>query len=312
MHFALALPLAIALLLPPVPVLAQPSPRPPAAAELRGTWPAWTGAGPVDPQPYPTGVDIAFVAGLPLVLSRAASLQRADLPPPRQPGWPSLVASVDNPGQPALTIRLLGVAAQVRPGQAVPTGQVLGLVADAAPLWPGIANHVTLEVYLDGKRVDPRPWLARLLPQIGTVPGGGGMAQLAPPAQATQLWPQWALRAEAVQLAQRGDNRAALARLRAALRLPAWKTSNLDLAEDAGYAAQAAQNKRAEAAALQLALRLARAEIPYAQGMLPVPLLGPVSAARSPASLFALERRLEQRLAAIGPLPEPGADDDTD
>ena len=181
MHFALALPLAIALLLPlpalaqalAQPAMRQPSARSPAAAELRGTWPAWNSAGPVDPQPYPTGVDIAFVAGLPLVLSRAASLQRADLPPPRQPGWPSLVASVDNPGQPALTIRLLGVAARARPGQAVPAGPVLGLVADAAPLWPGIANHVTLEVYLDGKRVDPRPWLARLLPQISTVPGGG-------------------------------------------------------------------------------------------------------------------------------------------
>lgn len=272
------------------------------AAELRGTWPVWDSArsGRNDPQPYPTGVDLGFVPGLPLTLARPASLQRAELPPARQIGWPSLVATVENPGK-ALTIRLLGVAAKARPGEPIAAGQPLGLVADAAPLWPGIANHVTLEVYIDGKRVDPRPWLARLLPQ-------GVPMSAAPPAQAAVLWPQWALRAEALRLAKQGDNRTALARLRAALRLPAWKASNLDLAEDASFAARAAQDRRAEAAALQHALGLLRAEIPYAQGMLPAPLLGPVSAARSPASLYALESRLEQRRAAIGPLPPLAAD----
>ncbi len=273
------------------------------AADLRGTWPAWeapkTGQ-KVDPQPYPTGIDLAFVPGVPLALSRTATLQRADIPPARQLGWPSLIAVLENSGRP-LVIRLIGVSAKARLGEAVTAGQTLGMVADAAPLWPGAQNHITLEVYLDGKRVDPRPWATRLLPQ-------GVVIQPLPPAQANVLWPQWALRAEALRLAKMGDNTTALARLRAGLRLPAWKTSNLDLAEDMALAAQAAKDSRAEAAALKRALALARAEIPYAQGLPPVALLGPVSAARSPASLYGLERRLEQRLTALG--SQDASDDD--
>ncbi|WP_428249447.1 hypothetical protein [Ferrovibrio sp.] len=283
--------------------LYAPSTYAQSGAELRGSWPAFdTRMAKPDPQPYPTGVDLGFVAGLPLALTRPASIQRADLPAQRLMGWPSLVATVENSGKP-LTIRLIGVAARARPGDSVAAGQAIGLVADAATLWPGVANHITLEVYLDGRRVDPRPWVARLLPQGVTV-------QPMPPAQANVLWPQWALRAEAVRLAQQKDGRTALARLRAAMRLPAWKASNLDLAEDIGLAAQGLGDKPAEAAALRRALDLARAEIPYAQGQVPVALLGPVSAARSPASLYALEKRLAARLGALGPVGSAADGDD--
>lgn len=289
--------LALFLLLLAAPLHAQ------SAAELRGSWPAFdTRMAKPDPLPYPTGVDLGFVAGLPLALTRPATIQRADLPAQRLMGWPSLVATVENSGKP-LIIRLVGVAAKARPGDTVAANQAIGLVADGAQLWPGVANHITLEVYLDGRRVDPRPWVARLLPQGVTV-------QPVPPAQANVLWPQWALRAEAFRLAQQKDGRTALARLRAAMRLPAWKASNLDLAEDIGLAARGLDDKPAEAAALKRALDLARAEIPYAQGQVPVALLGPVSAARSPASLFALTKRLEQRLAQLGPVGGASESDD--
>jgi len=284
-------------LLPAVLAQAQAQVPPQSAA-----FPAWGSAAAgkaVDDRAYPTGVDLAFPPNVPVALARAAVVVRADRPPARQPGWPSMVVDLMGEG-PALTLRLVGVAASLRPGERSEAGRPLGSTADASQLWPGLPNHITLEVYRDGRRVDPRPLAIRLLPQ-------GIPLDPRPPANAAATWPQWQLRQEAYAAA-RSDPRTAQARLRAALRYPGWKASNLDLAEDLGLAAAAAGDRSAQAAAARRMAQLARAELSYAQGQLPDLLLGPVSAARHPQYLQQALDRAEALASQLGGT----AADDTD
>ena len=283
------------LLLPTLPAQAQ--------------WPDWgkLAAGKKAPseQPYPTGIDLGFPAGAPIAFTRPAKLLRADkspgqAAPSRQAGWPSLVAELSGGQDGPVTVRLLGASANLRPGESQQAGLPLAVAADPTPLWPGLPGHVTLEVYRNGKRVDPTPWAIRLLPQ-------GLPLQLALPADATNSWPQWKLRGEAFAIARK-DGKAAIARLRSAMRYPAFKASNLDLAEDLARAAAASGDKLTQAAALRRTLRLAQAETAYAEGALPEIILGPVSAARHPAALRAIIDRTQAALTALGPVHDDGSD----
>ena len=271
-------------------------------------WPAVTAHKAPNEQPYPTGIDLGFPAGAPIAFTRPATLIRADKPQGKtaqgkQLGWPSLVAELAMQDGP-LTVRLVGASASLRPGEKQQAGQPLALAADPTPIWPGLPGHVTLEVYRDGKRLDPTPWAIRLLPQ-------GLPVQLTLPADAANAWPQWKLRGEAYASARK-DAKAAVSQLRGAMRYPAFKASNLDLAEDLALAAAAAGDKLTQAAALRRSIRLAQAEMAYAEGGLPEIILGPVSAARHPAALQAILNRNEAALTALGPVTDNGQDDGGD
>lgn len=269
---------------------------PVASAWAQVSYPAWGPARPAqvrDDRAYPTGLDLGIAANAPLVLSRTVTVVRAEIPPAQQPGWPSLVVDLVGEG-PVISLRFLGVVAQLRPGARAEAGQSLGNAADSTQIWPGLPNHLTLEIYQDGRRIDPRQLAPRLLPRAPVL-------DLQPPASANTLWPQWQLRAEAASLAA-ADPKAAISRLRSALRYPGWKISNLDIVEDLVAASGAIADQAVRVAAVRHGMMLARAELNYAQGQLPEPLLGPVSASRNPQYLQALLNRLE---AEATQLPQP-------
>ncbi len=290
------------LALPAAPIYAQSGPVQSRPVQSWPKWPAVAANKPPSEQPYPTGIDLSFPAGTAIAFTRPATLIRAQGKLTAQGKslvWPSLVAELTGPDG-TITVRLVGASANLRPGEKQQAGMPLAVAADPTPLWPGLPGHVTLEVYRDGKRVDPTPWAIRLLPQ-------GLPVQLTLPAAAATAWPQWKLRGEAFAIAAK-EPKTAVSRLRGAMRYPAFKASNLDLAEDLALAAATAGDKLTQAAALRRTISLARAEIGYAEGALPENLLGPVSAARHPAALQAILNRAEAALTALGPVQDDGSD----
>jgi murein DD-endopeptidase MepM/ murein hydrolase activator NlpD len=150
----------------------------PAPARAAGTW-VWPVTGPVirgyDPpdDPYGSGhrgIDIAAPVGTPVRAVDAGTVTFAG-----KVGG-ELFVTIHHDGGLASTYSWLS-AAQVRKGDAVTRGQIVGLSGDGHPGSP--VAHLHLGAKLDGAYVDPMDYLGAV-----SVAGLIRLAPLAPPAAA--------------------------------------------------------------------------------------------------------------------------------
>ena len=109
-----------------------------------------------------TGIDLAFAPG-----TRIASpmngivMQSLGSAGARSACHGLVVRSTEVDG--STIIRLLGIRPAIKAGQAVRTGDLLGVSQNAADDLPGLRPYLHVEVYKIGRRIDPTDWMGASL-----------------------------------------------------------------------------------------------------------------------------------------------------
>ena len=112
------------------------------------------------------GIDICTISGQPIVAPFTANFLRVADPYDDRKDASLFGVLLRNMGDPSIELKILYVdPLRTLVGRTVTKGTVIGRAQSLRKLYPGIIDHVHVEVWMHGQRIDPTPFFMDLAAQ---------------------------------------------------------------------------------------------------------------------------------------------------